>query len=40
MSRGRPSEQVEIRTKWTQEYIQYPSKPELGIKSLWHYDVR
>ena len=39
MSRGRPSEQVEIRTKWTQEYIQYPSKPELGIKSLWHYDV-
>ena len=39
MSRGRPSEQVEVRTKWTQEYIQYPSKPELGIKSLWHYDV-
>jgi hypothetical protein len=39
MSRGRPSEQVEIRTKWVQEYIQYPSKPELGIKSLWHYDV-
>ena len=37
--RGRPSEQVEIRTKWTEEYIEFPSKPELGTKSLWHYDT-
>ena len=39
MSRGRPSEQVEIRTKWTQEYIEFPSKPELGTKSVWHYNT-
>tara|TARA_R100001377_G_scaffold75324_1_gene51845 strand:+ start:521 stop:928 length:408 start_codon:yes stop_codon:yes gene_type:complete len=39
MSRGRPSEQIEIRTKWTEEYIEFPSKPELGTKSLWHYDT-
>ena len=37
--RGRPSEQVEIKTKWTEEYIEFPSKPELGTRSVWHYDV-
>ena len=39
MSRGRPSEQIEIRTKWTEEYVEFPSKPELGSTSIWHYDV-
>tara|TARA_Y100000389_G_C17237014_1_gene401107 strand:- start:57 stop:464 length:408 start_codon:yes stop_codon:yes gene_type:complete len=39
MSRGRPSEQVEIKTKWIQEYIEFPSKPELGTKSVWHYNT-
>ena len=37
--RGRPSEQVEIKTKWTEEYIEFPSKPELGTRSVWYYDV-
>tara|TARA_R110000822_G_scaffold2191_1_gene10673 strand:+ start:3929 stop:4342 length:414 start_codon:yes stop_codon:yes gene_type:complete len=37
-NRGRPSEQVEIKTKWTQEWFEFPSKPELGCKSVWHYD--
>ena len=30
MSRGRPSEQIEIKTKWTEEYVEFPTKPELG----------
>ena len=39
MSRGRPSEQIEIRTKWTEKYVEFPSKPELGSTSIWHYDI-
>jgi hypothetical protein len=39
MSRGRPSEQVEIKTKWVQEFTEFPSKPELGYTSTWHYDT-
>ena len=39
MSRGRPSEQIEIRTKWTETYVEFPSKPELGSTSIWHYDI-
>ena len=38
MSRGRPSEQVEHRTKYVLEFIDVPSKPELGGRSLWHFD--
>ena len=39
MSRGRPSEQVEVKTKWVQEFYDYPSKPELGCKYIWHHDI-
>tara|TARA_R110000822_G_scaffold25944_3_gene78572 strand:+ start:498 stop:908 length:411 start_codon:yes stop_codon:yes gene_type:complete len=39
MSRGRPSEHVEIKTKWVQEFYDYPSKPELGCKHIWHHNT-
>lgn len=39
-NRGRPSEQVEIKTKWVQEFYDYPSKPELGCKYVWYYDYK
>jgi hypothetical protein len=39
MSRGRPKEQEAIPwQKYTQECIEVPSKPELGGRSVWHYD--
>lgn len=38
MSRGRPSENVERKTKYTLEFFDYPSKPELGGRSVWHFD--
>ena len=39
MSRGRPKEQEAIPwQKYTQEMLEVPSKPELGGKSVWHYD--
>jgi len=38
MSRGRPSEQVEVLEKYTQTCYEVPSKPELGWTSIWHYD--
>jgi len=38
MSRGRPSEQTERRTKYVLEFIDVPSKPELGGRQLWHFD--
>ena len=38
MSRGRPSEQIEIRTKYVLEFIDVPTKPELGGRQLWHFD--
>ena len=38
MSRGRPSENVVRKTKYTLEFFEYPSKPELGGKSIWHFD--
>ena len=38
-SRGRPKEQEAIPwQKYTQECIEVPSKPELGGRSVWHYD--
>lgn len=40
MSRGRPTEQTEARTKYTLEIFEYPSKPELGSKQLWHFDKK
>ena len=40
MSRGRPTEsEAVIRTKYVQTCYEYPSKPELGWKSVWHFDV-
>ena len=39
MSRGRPKEQEAIPwQKFTQEMLEVPSKPELGSKSVWHFD--
>ena len=38
MSRGRPKEQEEVLTKYTQTCYEVPSKPELGWTSVWHYD--
>ena len=39
MSRGRPSEQVEIVKKYNQVFYEYPSKPELGETTTWYYDL-
>jgi hypothetical protein len=40
MSRGRPTEsEAVIRTQYVQTCYQYPSKPELGWKSVWHFDI-
>ena len=37
--RGRPKETPqEIKEKWTRIFHEYPSKPELGTTSTWHYD--
>ena len=36
--RGRPSENVVRKTKYTLEFFDYPSKPELGSKSIWYFD--
>ena len=38
MSRGRPSEQTEVKTIWEQVFYEYPSKPELGETTTWYYD--
>ena len=38
-NRGRPKESPqEIKEKWTQTFHEYPSKPELGTTTTWHYD--
>ena len=40
MSRGRPTETPAVlRTKYVQTCYEYPTKPELGWKSVWHFDV-
>jgi len=39
-NRGRPKYPEPIqRVKYTQEFIEVPSKPELGGRSIWHYDL-
>ena len=39
-NRGRPSEkQAEAPRQFTRVYYDCPSKPELGGKSTWHYDL-
>lgn len=38
--RGRPKQEIkETPEKYTREFYEVPSKPELGWKSVWHYDV-
>jgi hypothetical protein len=38
--RGRPKETpIDIKTKWTYEFYDIPSKPEIGCKYVWHYDI-
>ena len=38
-NRGRPKEQdAVVWQRYTQEMIEYPTKPELGSRSVWHYD--
>ena len=37
--RGRPKENIELNKKFTRTYYDVPSKPELGGKSIWHYDL-
>ena len=38
MSRGRPSEQVEIKRKYELTFHEVPSKPELGETQIWYFD--
>jgi hypothetical protein len=39
-SRGRPSEQqAEMSKQYTRTFYEFPSKPELGGKEIWHYDL-
>ena len=38
--RGRPSEQqLEAPRQFTRTYYEFSSKPELGGKEIWHYDL-
>ena len=38
--RGRPKEQPIVQLdKWIREFYEVPSKPELGWKMVWHYDL-
>ena len=38
--RGRPTETPFVKpTKWTYEFYDVPTKPEIGCKQVWHYDI-
>ena len=39
MSRGRPSEEAVRRTKYVQTCYETPTKPELGYKLVYHFDL-
>ena len=40
MNQGRPKQQPFVQPKqWTREYYEVPTKPELGYKMVWHYDI-
>lgn len=39
MSRGRPSEQVEIKRKYNLVFHEVPTKPELGETTTWYFDL-
>jgi hypothetical protein len=37
--KGRPKETPSVQLdKWTREFYEVPTKPELGWKMVWHYD--
>jgi len=38
-SRGRPAQsEAVVKDKWVREFFEYPSKPEIGYKSVWYFD--
>ena len=39
MSRGRPSEQVEIKRKYNLVFHEVSTKPELGETTTWYFDL-
>ncbi len=39
MSRGRPTEESVVRTKYVQTCYETPTKPELGYKLVYHFDL-
>ena len=39
MSRGRPSEQVEVKRKYNLVFHEVPTKPELGETTTWYFDL-
>ena len=39
MSRGRPSEQVEVKRKYNLVFHEVPAKPELGETTTWYFDL-
>ena len=39
MSRGRPTEEAVIRTKYVQTCYEVPNKPEIGYKSVHYFDL-
>jgi hypothetical protein len=38
MGRGRPTENIERKTKYNLVFHEYPSKPELGETHTWYFD--
>ena len=38
MAKGRTKENDTVLDKWVMETYEYPNKPELGSKSVWHFD--
>ena len=39
MAQGRIKENDTVLDKWVMETYETPSKPELGSKSVWHFDI-
>ena len=38
--RGRPTEsEAVVKQHWVSTHYEYPAKPELGYKSIWHFDM-
>jgi len=36
--RGRPTENTEVKNKWVMKCYEVPSKPEIGSKTVYHFD--